>query len=106
MRRANHFLYLSFLLGTLSVKAQQSYVYTQENKDFYEAVNLYNEQQYAVAQILFDRVKINNTNDEIQAESAYYSANCAIRLGQNGAEQKINQFIYRSEEHTSELQSR
>lgn len=94
MRRANHFLYLSFLLGTLSVKAQQSYVYTQENKDFYEAVNLYNEQQYAVAQILFDRVKINNTNDEIQAESAYYSANCAIRLGQDGAEQKINQFIY------------
>lgn len=94
MRKSNHFLYLSFLLGAMSVKAQQSHVYTQENKDFYEAVSLYNEQQYAVAQILFDRVKIKNANDEIQAESAYYSANCAIRLGQAGAEQKISQFIY------------
>lgn len=94
MRKANHFLYLSFLLGGLSVQAQQSYNYTQENKDFYDAVNLYNEQQYAVAQILFDKTKIKNNNDEIQAESAYYSANCAIRLGQPGAEQKISQFIY------------
>ncbi|MBA5793996.1 tetratricopeptide repeat protein [Flavobacterium sp. xlx-214] len=94
MRKSNHFLYLSFLLGSLSVQAQQSHIYTQENKDFYDAVNLYNEQQYAVAQILFDKVKIKNTHDEIQAESAYYSANCAIRLGQAGAEQKINQFIY------------
>lgn len=94
MRKANHFLYLSFLLGGISMNAQQSYNYTQENKDFYNAVSLYNEQQYAVAQILFDQVKIKNTNDEIQAESAYYSANCAIRLGQAGAEQKISQFIY------------
>ncbi|HUH26309.1 MAG TPA: tetratricopeptide repeat protein [Flavobacterium sp.] len=94
MRKSNHFLYLSFLLGAMSVKAQQSHVYTQENKDFYEAVNLYNEQQYANAQILFDKVQIKNANDEIQAESAYYSANCAIRLGQAGAEQKISQFIY------------
>lgn len=94
MRKANHFLYLSFLLGGLSVQAQQSYNYTHENKEFYDAVNLYNEQQYAVAQILFDKTKIKNNNDEIQAESAYYSANCAIRLGQPGAEQKISQFIY------------
>ncbi|WCM42197.1 tetratricopeptide repeat protein [Flavobacterium sp. CBA20B-1] len=94
MRKANHFLYLSFLLGGISMNAQQSYNNTQENKDFYNAVSLYNEQQYAVAQILFDQVKIKNTNDEIQAESAYYSANCAIRLGQAGAEQKISQFIY------------
>ncbi len=94
MRKANHFIYLSFLLGGLSVQAQQSYHYTQENKEFYDAVNLYNEQQYAVAQILFDKTKIKNNNDEIQAESAYYSANCAIRLGQPGAEQKISQFIY------------
>src|SRR5690606_36858824 len=91
---ANHFLYLSFLLGGLSMQAQQSYHYTKEHKDFYEAVNLYNERQYAMAQQLFDRTKINNQNDEIQAESAYYSANCAIRLGQPGAEQKISQFIY------------
>ena len=94
MRKANHFLYLSFLLGGLSVQAQQSYNYTKENKDFYDAVSLYNEQQYAMAQILFDKAKIKNNNDEIQAESAYYSANCAIRLHQPGAEQKINQFIY------------
>lgn len=94
MRKPNHFLYLSFLLGSFAVQAQQSYVYTQENKDFYEAVKLYNEQQYAVAQMLFDRIKLNNASDEIQSESAYYSANCAIRLGQEGAEQRINQFIY------------
>ena len=80
MRKANHFLYLSFLLGGLSMQAHQSYHYTKEHKDFYEAVNLYNEQQYAMAQQLFDRTKINNQNDEIQAESAYYSA----KPGQSG----------------------
>lgn len=94
MRKPNHFLYLSFLLGSFTIQAQQSYVYTQENKDFYKAVKLFNEQQYAVAQMLFDQVKLEGASDEIQAESAYYSANCAIRLGQEGAEQKINQFIY------------
>ncbi len=93
MRKSNHFLYLSFLFGAFSLQAQQSQIYTKENKDFYDAVSLYNEQQYAVAQLLFDKTKALNPNDEIQAESAYYSANCAIRLGQPGAEKKINQFI-------------
>ncbi len=94
MRKPNHFIYLSFLLSGLAVQAQQSHNFTNENKDFYEAVNLYNENQFAVAQILFDKLKVKNTTDEIQAESAYYSANCALKLGQAGAEQKISQFIY------------
>ena len=94
MRKSNHFLYLSCLLGGLSVQAQQSNIYTEDNKPFYDAVKLYNEQQYAIAQILFENIKVKNTNDELQAESAYYSANCAVRLNQPGAQEKLSQFIY------------
>ena len=94
MRRSNHFLYLSFLLGGLTLQAQQSHIYTDEYKPFYDAVKLYNEQQYNLAQVLFEDVKVKNTNDEIKAESAYYIANCAVRLNQPGAQYKLSQFIY------------
>lgn len=94
MRKLNNLFYLSLALGSLHANAQQSAIYTDANAKFERAVALYNEQQYGIAQILFDEVRIKNTNDEIQAECAYYIANCAIRLGQDGAEEKINQFVY------------
>ena len=72
--------YICLLLGGLSIPSTAIVPLYSRKQEFYEAVNLYNEQQYVMAQQLFDRTKTNNQKDEIQAESAYYSANCAIRL--------------------------
>lgn len=93
MRKRNYFFYAALAFASMQTFAQQSIIYTYEEAKFDRAVALYREQQYGAAQILFDEVRIQNTNDEIQAECAYYIANCAIHLNQDGAEQKIHHFV-------------
>ena len=82
------YLKLSFLVvffsGTLF--AQQSSVYTHDLTEFNRAIELYKDKQYQSAQILFDKVKSNSHNQEVEADCAYYIANCAIRLNQMGAD--------------------
>ena len=70
--------------GLLS--AQQTKVFYHENKMYQEALALYNSQQYQAAQALFDKIKASAPNDEVEANSVYYSANAAIRLNQRGAD--------------------
>jgi tetratricopeptide (TPR) repeat protein len=76
-----------------SVSAQQSAVYTNDLKNFNRAVELYKDKQYLSAQLLFIDVKEHNSQMEIQADCAYYNANCAIRLQQNGADKLMEDFI-------------
>lgn len=93
MRKLNNLFYLSLALGSTHLHAQQSIAYTNDTYKFDKAVAMYNEKQYAIAQILFDEIRVTNTNNEIQADCAYYIANCAIRLEQAGAENKIEDFV-------------
>ena len=72
---------------TTTVSAQQSEIYTHHLKDFNRAVELYNDRQYLSAQQLFIDVQQQNNQMDVQADCAYYIANCAIRLNQNGADQ-------------------
>ena len=60
-------LKFSFFLifATHTIWAQQSSIYTHDLKEFDKAVALYKDKQYQSAQILFDNVKNNVTNDEI-----------------------------------------
>ena len=89
------YLKLSFLVvffsGTLF--AQQSAVYTHDLTEFDRAVELYKDKQYQSAQILFDKVKSNSHNQEVEADCAYYIANCAIRLNQMGADVLVEEFV-------------
>ncbi|NKI33121.1 tetratricopeptide repeat protein [Croceivirga thetidis] len=75
--------------------AQATEVYQHERKQFQDALALYNNQQYQAAQVLFDEVNASTKDYETQANSAYYSANAAIRLGQRGADQKMEDFVER-----------
>jgi len=93
MRKLNNIFYLSLALGSFQLNAQQSVIYTNDSYKFDKAVALYNENLYALAQVLFDDIRITNTNNEIQADCAYYIANCAIRLDQEGAEVMIEDFV-------------
>jgi tetratricopeptide (TPR) repeat protein len=90
-----------FLLSTLvflffgitSIFAQQSAIYTNDLADYSKALSLYNNKQYQSAQILFDKIKQENSNPELEADCTYYSANCAIRLNQNNADEKMESFV-------------
>ncbi|MDO4728170.1 MAG: tetratricopeptide repeat protein [Bacteroidota bacterium] len=84
-------LYLMF--QTVGVYAQKSDVYTNETAALNKAIELYNQKQYQAAQILFEKVKSKSNNTDIQADCAYYIANCAIRLEQQGADMLMEQFI-------------
>ena len=84
---------LFLLLTSHLVLAQQSSIYTHDLKEYDKAVSLYKDKQYQSAQILFENVKSEIQNQEIQADCAYYIANCAIRLNQIGADDLIERFV-------------
>lgn len=84
---------LMVLISFTSLQAQQSTIYTSETSDFNRAIDLYKEQQFQAAQILFEKVKHSTSNTEVQSDCAYYIANCAIRLDQSGADVLMESFV-------------
>ncbi|MCB6231355.1 tetratricopeptide repeat protein [Flavobacterium psychrophilum] len=85
------FVFLSFVFT--SMFAQQSAIYSNDLAAYNKALSLFNDKQYQLAQILFDKVKQENSNPELEADCTYYSANCAIRLNQNNADEKMQNFV-------------
>ncbi|WP_435623133.1 tetratricopeptide repeat protein [Flagellimonas sp.] len=95
MYRKNLF-FLPILLGVLyTTTAQETKVFYHEDKAYQDALNLYNNQQYQAAQSIFEQVKSTTKDGETEANSAYYSANAAIRLNQRGADKMMEEFVER-----------
>jgi len=93
MRKKNTALLL-FGIGLLfSGFAQESKIYTHDQKEYQQALALYNNKQYQAAQTIFERVKTNSSDEETQANSTYYVANAAIRLNQLGADRLMEDFV-------------
>ncbi|MDV7140859.1 tetratricopeptide repeat protein [Maribacter sp. TH_r10] len=78
-----------FYLGT----AQETKIYTHEQKDYQDALALYNNEQYQAAQTIFEKVKLSTKDYETEANSAYYAANAAVRLNQLGADRLMEDFV-------------
>ncbi|KAF2516909.1 tetratricopeptide repeat protein [Flavobacterium salilacus subsp. salilacus] len=93
MRKLNRLLLVAVSLYSFNLSAQQSTIYTHELKDFERGVSLYNDKQYQAAQILFEKTKKENKDMEVQADCAYYIANCAIRLNQLNADVLMEDFV-------------
>jgi tetratricopeptide (TPR) repeat protein len=93
MRKSAWLLFGMFFFGMTIVSAQKSAIYTHDLEEFNEALLLYNSNQYLSAQLLFDKVKLENKNSEVQSDCSYYSAYCAIRLNQMGADEKMESFV-------------
>ncbi len=74
---------------------QESAIYTHPGKSYQDALVLYNNKQYQAAQTLFETVHTNTTDPEIEANSAYYIANAAVRLNQVGADRLMEDFVDR-----------
>jgi tetratricopeptide (TPR) repeat protein len=81
------------LLGSAYLHAQESTVYTYDDKDFYKALDLYHQNQYQASQLLFNKVKSSTDNQSLEASAAYYAANAAIRTNQLGAEAQMENFV-------------
>ncbi len=93
MHKYARLLFTISLFTVATVSAQNSEIYTHELKDYDKALYLYNNKQYLSAQILFDKVKAETNNADIKGDCAYYSANAAIRLEQQDADSKMENFV-------------
>ncbi|MDC6386428.1 outer membrane protein assembly factor BamD [Flagellimonas taeanensis] len=95
MNRKNLFVFPIFLGTFFVLSAQETEIYTHENKAYQDALALYNNQQYQAAQSIFQTVKASTKDGETEANSAYYAANAAIRLNQRGADKMMEDFVER-----------
>jgi TolA-binding protein len=86
------YLFLLFIISATS-SAQKSTIYTHDLKDYNKALSLFNDKQYASAQIIFGKVKETAATEELQSDCAYYIANCAIRTNQSNADELMEQFV-------------
>lgn len=93
MRKFSWLLIVFIFVKTLSVSAQKSAIYTHDSKDFDKALSLYKDNQYASAQIIFEKVKSATTNEELKSDCTYYVANCAIRTNQSNADLLMEKFV-------------
>jgi len=88
-------LLVVFLLSISSIFAQQTAIYTNNLVEYNRALELYNNQQYLAAQTIFDEVKDDTEDEKIKSDCAYYIANAAVRLGQPGADDLMQEFVER-----------
>ncbi|MBC7438718.1 MAG: tetratricopeptide repeat protein, partial [Flavobacterium sp.] len=87
------YIMILFTATITSLSAQKTAIYTSNLKDFNRAVELYKDQQYQSAQIIFEQVKDSNSEQEVQSDCAYYIAICAIHLNQNDAAILMENFV-------------
>ncbi len=82
------------LMTTLSLlNAQESKIYTHDQKEYQQALTLFNNQQFQAAQTIFEKVQYETKDSETEANSAYYAAIAAVRLNQLGADKLMESFV-------------
>ncbi len=86
-------MFLVFTIFTWNLSAQQSAVYTNNLASFNKAMELYNNGQFLAAQPLFQKIERQTTEDGLKGDCAYYAANCAVRLNQQGADAMMEGFV-------------
>lgn len=85
---------LLVFMGTLHfLSAQKSKIYTHDQKEYQQALALYNNEQFQAAQAIFEKVKYSTKDPETEANSAYFAANAAVRLNQLGADKLMEDFV-------------
>lgn len=87
------FVLLTILLVFNCLLAQQTAVFDNDFSNYQKATSLYNAKQYLSAQHLFQKVQDEAKSEVLLAESAYFIANCAVRLNQSNAEELVLNFV-------------
>ena len=93
MQKKKTALLLSFIGALHLLGAQESKIYTHDQKEYQQALTLYNNEQFQAAQAIFEKVKYSTKDPETEANSTYYVANAAVRLNQLGADKLMEDFV-------------
>ena len=93
MRNPSRLFLMLFLIFITTVSAQKSEIYTNDLEAFNQAISLYKSKQYLSAQIIFEKVKLEQLGQEILSDCAFYSAICAIKLNQSNSDVLVENFI-------------
>lgn len=86
------FLIFTVLFST-SVFSQQTAVYTNDFAEYQHALELYKQHQYSAAQRIFEKVKQTTTKNDLEADCAFYAADCGVHLQQSNADQQMENFV-------------
>lgn len=86
-------IFLFLFVLSVSSFAQQSAIYTDDLVKYTTALSLYNSQQYLAAQTVFQEIQNQTTDTTIKGDCAYYIANAAVRLNQQGADNLMQRFV-------------
>ncbi|PLX02843.1 MAG: hypothetical protein C0595_09245 [Marinilabiliales bacterium] len=84
----------AFLFINLELGAQQTEYYNSPGLNYRQAVELFEQQSYAPAREVFDRLIMENalSMDHEKENAEYYSTVCAVELGDKDALQKVEEF--------------
>ncbi len=94
MKNSPRFLIFLVLMIITSVSAQKSELYNNDLEAFNKGIFLFNNKQYLSAQIIFEKVKWENHEQEVQSDCAFYNAMCAIKLNQSNSDVLMENFIF------------
>jgi tetratricopeptide (TPR) repeat protein len=74
---------------------QQTFYHVQDNSRYQSGLELYQNGKYSAAQQIFHDLAIeySGTNTEIEAQSEYFEAMCALKLFNKDAEYLVNRYI-------------
>jgi TolA-binding protein len=101
-------LVLAGLLATPPARAQQTRIYTDQDKVFKDAQLLFQQEKYAVSMQLFRQVLDNidyfhETNRSlVKTDASYYYTVCALKLQQADAEKMALQYLKRTNNNARE----
>src|SRR6188768_1189611 len=106
MNKTSWLLVTTLTAGAISgVSAQKTAIYTYDLKNYNKAIELYKEQQYLSAQIIFEKEGQNYIHPDLKADCAYYIANCAMHLNQSDAGRLMKDFIFNYPTNTKRNQA-
>ena len=93
MKTRFNILFCVIVFFTSVTYAQQSAIYTGNLAMYHKALELYHGKQFLASQALFEKTRQGTTNQNVQSDCAYYAANCAIWLNQQGADSAMENFL-------------
>ena len=93
MLKKSRLLFILIFIGLSNLYAQKSTIYYHDLTEYNNAIALFQNGQYQSARFIFDKVKSETADAEIQSDCAFFSADCGIKLQQANSDSEMIDFI-------------
>ena len=83
------------MISTINTFAQKSSYFTENDRLYEEALELFDKEKYAAAQERFREFaeNVDNPQDELRVNAEYYQGICALYLFHKDAEYELDRFV-------------